>query len=91
MAREYAVRMGAVKVSFDVEHAGCESCGRLISTALSRIASVEALAIDEDADIATVVLSVAAPQDAVDAALQEASAGAGHEYRVRHGSWRVRD
>ena len=75
-------------VSFEVEEAGCQSCGRIIQSALSRLATVESLVIDEDADRATVVLACEVPSDAVDAALAEASAGAGHAYRVRAGSWR---
>lgn len=78
---------GDVRVVFDVEEAGCESCGKLIGTALSRVGTVVSIDIDEDADAATVVLSGAASRGAVDSALEEASAGAGHAYRVRTGSW----
>jgi copper chaperone CopZ len=78
-----------VTVTFDVEQAGCESCGKLISAALSRVGAVERIDIDENADLATVSLSGTASEDAVAAALVEASAGAGHEYRVRAGSWRA--
>lgn len=77
-----------MKVFFEVEQAGCESCGTVISSALSKVGAVESAEIDERADVATVVLSGAASQDAVDSALEEASTGAGHDYRVRAGSWR---
>lgn len=77
-----------MKVSFEVEQAGCESCGKLIDAALSQVAAVESIAIDVDADTATVVLSGSVAPGAVDNALAEASAGAGHVYRVRAGSWR---
>lgn len=78
-----------MKVVFDVEQAGCESCGKLISGALSKVGAVESVEIDESADLATVVLSGAGSQGAVESALEEASAGAGHDYRVRAGSWRA--
>jgi copper chaperone CopZ len=78
-----------VKVVFEVEQAGCESCGKLISAALGEIGAVESVEIDESADVATVVLSGAASRDAVDSALEDASAGAGHAYRVRASSWRA--
>lgn len=74
---------------FEVEQAGCESCGKLIGAALGEVGTVESVAIDESADLATVVLSGAPAPGAVDTALEEASAGAGHEYRVRAGSWRT--
>jgi len=77
-----------VRAVFDVEQAGCESCGKVITAALSRVATVESVEIDEDADTAKVVLAGSAEPDAVDAALAEASADAGHAYRVRPGSWR---
>ena len=77
-----------MRVVFDVEQAGCESCGKLISAALSHVGAVESIDIDEDADTATVVLSDAPSRDAVDTALAKASAGAGHAYRVRTDSWR---
>ena len=80
-----------MNVVFDVEQAGCESCGKLIGAALSRVATVESIDIDEDADTATVVLSGSAGQGTVDAALEEASTGAGHVYRVRTDSWRQLD
>jgi copper chaperone CopZ len=78
-----------VTVTFDVEQAGCESCGKRIGAALSRVGAVERIDIDEKTDLATVLLSGTASQETVAAALVEASAGAGHEYRVRDGSWRA--
>jgi copper chaperone CopZ len=78
-----------MRVVFDVEQAGCESCGRLIGDALSKVGTVESIEIDETADTARVVLSGSAERDAVDAALAEASAGAGHVYSVQAGSWQT--
>ena len=82
--------MPRMRVAFDVEQAGCESCGKLVHAAVSPLGSVEALEIDEAADTASVVLTPAAKPDpaAVDAALAAASSGAGHLYRIRPGSWR---
>ena len=76
------------RVAFDVEQAGCESCGKLIATALGVVGTVESIEIDEAADTASVVLSDAPARHAVEAALAEASVGAGHVYGVRDGSWR---
>jgi copper chaperone CopZ len=78
-----------MSVAFDVEQAGCESCGKLIGTALNLVGTVESIEIDEKSDTAKVVLSGDAQRAAVDAALEEAAAGAGHAYRVRADSWRV--
>lgn len=77
-----------MKVVFDVEQAGCESCARLIGAALSNVGTVESIEIDEAGDRANVVLSGTPSREAVDAALAEASAGAGHAYSVQAGSWR---
>ena len=81
-----------MKIAFDVEQAGCESCGKLVRAALESLGSVEELTIDEQADTASVVLTATAEPDqtAVDEALAGASASAGHLYRVRAGSWRPR-
>jgi hypothetical protein len=82
--------MRFVKIAFDVEQAGCESCGARVRSALAPLGSVESVRIDEEADTARVVLAVpsaATDQAVVDAALAHASAGAGHLYRVRPGSW----
>ena len=78
-----------MSVAFAVEQAGCESCGKLIRTALSLVGTVASVEIDEASDTAKVVLSGDAQRAAVDAALEEVSAGAGHAYRVRADSWRV--
>ena len=82
--------MRPMKVSFDVEQAGCQSCAARVRAALTSLGVVEAVEIDESADMASVVLvtqSGEADQVVVDGALAEAS-GAGHLYRVRPGSWR---
>jgi copper chaperone CopZ len=79
------------RISFEVEEAGCESCGKLVRAALREVGTVENLEIDAAADLATVVLAGGASRSAVDAALADASAGAGHAYRVRAGSWRTLD
>lgn len=78
-------------VSFVVEQAGCSSCAARIRGALEAIATVEAVEIDEAADIASVALADSSGvfEDAVVLALQIASAGSGHEYRVQPGSWVV--
>ncbi len=80
-----------MKFGFDVEQAGCDSCAKRVRGALAPLGQVEAVEIDEPADLATVVLtSTFEPsQAAVDQALCQASAGAGHLYRVRPGSWRL--
>lgn len=77
-----------MKIAFEVEQAGCESCGKVIGAALGKVGTVESIEIDETADRAKVVLSGSAGRDAVDSALAEASAGAGHAYSVQAGSWR---
>ncbi len=78
-----------MKIGFDVEQAGCESCADRVRGALAPLGDVEAVEIDEQADLAAVVLvSTVEPNLAeVDEALSKASAGAGHLYRVRPGSW----
>lgn len=76
--------------TFQVEQAGCASCAELIRETLEELVPVADVAIDEDADLATVRLAPgAAPTvDAVERLLAEAAQGTGHEYRVRPGSWR---
>ena len=78
-------------VRFVVEQAGCSSCAARIRVALEAIATVEAIEIDEAADIASVRLadSPRVLEDAVVLALQTASEGSGHEYGVQAGSWVV--
>jgi copper chaperone CopZ len=77
------------EVVFEVEQAGCESCAARVRGALEPFAEVREVAMDEDADSATVRASGAGlSEDAVNAALEAASHGSGHAYRVRPGSWR---
>ena len=76
-----------MEVTFVVEQAGCESCAARVRAALEPLAAVQAIEIDEAADAATVRVSDAGSQEAVDAALAAASRGSGHAYRVRPGSW----
>lgn len=75
---------------FEVEEAGCDSCAALVRGALEPLATVESVEVDEAADRATVRLDAAAELAEADvaAALAGASAGAGHAYRVRPGTWR---
>lgn len=77
---------------FEVEQAGCPSCAALVRDALEEVATVLDVTIDEDADLATVQLAVGAgvSEREIDALLSDASP-AGHEYRVRPGSWRASD
>lgn len=72
-----------------VEQAGCPSCASRIKDALTPITVVEAIQIDEDADLAQVVVhdDVQVSEAAVATALEAASHGSGHEYRVQPGSW----
>lgn len=60
-----------MRVTFAVEQAGCESCGKVIDAALSQLGTVESIAIDAEGDTATVVLSGSASSDAVDTAVGE--------------------
>ena len=78
-------------VRFVVEQAGCSSCAARIRAALEEIATVETIEIDEAADVASVSMADTPPEfeDAVVLALQKASSGSGHEYRVQQGSWLV--
>ena len=76
-----------MSVSFVVEEAGCESCARLVRSALEPLGAVESVEIDETADVADVRLDGPATEEDVNRALAAVSAGAGHAYRVRAGSW----
>ena len=78
-------------VAFEVEHAGCESCAALVRRALGDLVDVAEIAIDEEADSATVTLAreTNASEDEINRALEEASHGSGHAYRVRPGSWQI--
>jgi hypothetical protein len=76
-------------VEFVVEHAGCPSCAARIRGALELFATVAAIEIDEEADAAAVRLVSPSPlsEEAIGRALQNASTGSGHEYRVQPESW----
>ena len=76
-------------VRFVVENAGCASCGELVRDALASLGEVEAVDVDEGADIANVRLASTLPVAIgdVDRVLGAASVGSGHGYRVRPGSW----
>jgi copper chaperone CopZ len=76
-------------VSFVIEEAGCASCADRIRDALEALGPVGKVAVDETHDTATVVMGTVIDPDAVAAALEDASAGSGHTYRLRPGSWRT--
>jgi copper chaperone CopZ len=76
-------------VTFEVEEAGCSSCASRVRSALAPLGAVQEIAIDEQADAATVRVAGPISEDAVSDALASASEGSGHTYRVRPGSWRV--
>lgn len=80
-----------MEVGFVVEHAGCPSCAERVRSALSPLGVIREVAIDEADDSATVRAEGSSDMslEAVSTALQEASAGSGHEYSVRSGSWRT--
>jgi copper chaperone CopZ len=75
---------------FEVEQAGCESCAERVRNALAPLATVRAVEIDAEADLATVSVGPDAElsEEAVNRALSAASHGSGHAYRVKPGSWR---
>jgi cation transport ATPase len=77
------------EIRFVVEHAGCSSCARRVRDALTTLTTVWEVDVDENADVAAVrvAASPGVTPATVGAALEEASAGAGHEYRVQAGSW----
>ena len=75
---------------FEVEQAGCESCATRVRAALEPLADVTEIAIDAEADAATVRATGAGlSENAVNEALEAASHGSGHAYRVRPGSWQA--
>jgi cation transport ATPase len=78
------------EIRFVVEEAGCASCAALVQEALTPIADVQAIDVDESTDCATVrvVHSSDLSQEAVNKVLRNASSAAGHDYRVKPGSWR---
>lgn len=82
--------MTCVVTIFDVERAGCSSCAERVRGALSAIATVESVVVDEAADVATVRLVSATELETHDVdALLEAAGDSAHAYRVKPGSWRV--
>ena len=76
---------------FEVEQAGCSSCATRVREALTPLAVVSELAIDESTDSASLRLASDAyvSEEDVNRVLIEASHGSGHAYRVKPGSWRV--
>lgn len=76
---------------FEVEQAGCTSCAARVREALTSLAVVSDLAIDESTDSASVRLAGDASVSEADVSrvLIEASRGSGHAYRVKPGSWRA--
>lgn len=77
------------RISFIVEEAGCSSCATRVRSALEPLGTVAEIEVDEAADAATVSLTADRPltEPDVQRALDDASAGAAHAYRVRAGSW----
>lgn len=76
-------------ISFVVDQAGCSSCAERVRNALADVATVYEVEIDEAADAALVSLCASSvSEESVNDALRKASVGAGHQYRVRPGSWR---
>jgi cation transport ATPase len=80
-----------VSLTFVVEQAGCASCAARVRGALEPLAEVVAIEVDEQADAATVRAAGDLSEDAANNALQAASHGSGHTYRVRPGSWQASD
>ena len=74
-------------VVFVVEQAGCESCAARVRSALEPLGDVGEIAIDGEADSATVHAAGDLTESAVNEALAVASHGSGHVYRIRPGSW----
>jgi copper chaperone CopZ len=72
-------------ITFEVEEAGCSSCAARVRDALSPLAAVYAVEIDETADRATVRMDDA-QEGEIATALAGASEGSGHSYRVSPGS-----
>lgn len=80
--------MPVIRRSFVVEQAGCPSCATRVRVALADVVRVEGIEIDEDADTAFVRVSGdEVSERQVEAAIETASEGSGHAYRVRVGSW----
>ena len=79
-----------MEVTFVVEQAGCESCAARVRKALEPLAGVRSIEIHEQEDEATVRAEGGLTEDQANEALAQASAGSGHVYRVRAGSWATR-
>ena len=79
-----------LEIEFLVEQAAGASCAAIVRETLTPIAVVQEIVVDETADCAAVrvAFSPDLSQEAIGRALLNASA-AGHEYRVRSGSWRA--
>lgn len=77
-----------MEVTFVVEQAGCESCAARVRNALTPLADVRTIEIDEQADAATVNAAGGLTEEQANEVLAGASVGSGHLYRVRPGSWR---
>jgi hypothetical protein len=77
--------------TFEVEQAGCPSCGTRVRQALAPLATVRDVEIDAEADTATVRLDGGPKisEQAVNRALRKVSEDSGHSYRVKPGSWRL--
>ena len=74
-----------------VEEAGCDSCAARVRSALEPLAAVQAIEVDHAADMSTVRVAPDSglSEQAVNRALEQASAGTGHTYRVKPGSWHL--
>lgn len=76
--------------TFEVEQANCSSCAARVRAALAPLARVDSVEVEHGAETARVRLTPDGElgEDVVNRALAAASAGSGHEYRVKPGSWR---
>jgi copper chaperone CopZ len=76
--------------SFEVEQANCSSCAARVRGALAPLARVDSVEVEHGAETAQVRVTPENElrEDVVNRALAEASAGTGHVYRVKPGSWR---
>jgi hypothetical protein len=85
--------MDSARLTFEVEEAGCASCATRVRDALSAVATVHAVDVRADEDLAAVRVSPSGnlSESEVNRLLGEASAGAGHAYRVKPGTWRRED
>ncbi len=79
------------QIQFIVEQAGFASCAALVREALAPIADVREIDVDEIADCAavSVAFSPDLSEDDVAQVMRAVSTAAGHEYRVKPGSWRA--